>query len=130
MRSAREINDAKPHYVVNRVKQHAVRFTKPVVACLGLSYKADIDDLRESPAVDIVADLANQGVGEILVAEPHVRQLPPSLASLPGVEFCPFSTAIQRADIVVLLVAHRQFRHIDRRLLMEKIIIDTRGMWR
>jgi UDP-N-acetyl-D-mannosaminuronic acid dehydrogenase len=130
MRSAREINDAKPHYIVNRVKQHALRFTKPVIACLGLSYKADIDDLRESPAVDIVGELVREGVGKILVAEPHIRQLPRSLESISGLELCPFPTAIERADIVVLLVGHRQFRHIDRRLLMEKIIIDTRGMWR
>jgi UDP-N-acetyl-D-mannosaminuronic acid dehydrogenase len=128
--TARQINDCKPHYVVDRVIQRAHRFTNPVIACLGLSYKADIDDFRESPALDIVQELATRNTAQILVSEPHINHLPESLSALPNVELCPFATAVQRSDIVVLLVGHRQFRQIDRRLLMEKIIIDTRGVWR
>jgi UDP-N-acetyl-D-mannosaminuronic acid dehydrogenase len=130
IRTAREINDAKPHYIVDHVAQLASRFSKPVVACLGLSYKPDIDDLRESPAIDIVTELASRNIGQLMVCEPHVSELPAGLASFGNVELCSFAAAIQRADIIVLLVNHRHFRHVDRRLLLEKIVVDTRGMWR
>jgi UDP-N-acetyl-D-mannosaminuronic acid dehydrogenase len=130
IRTAREINDAKPHYIVEHVAQLASRFSNPVIACLGLSYKPDIDDLRESPAVDIVVELASRNVGQLLVCEPHISELPAALASFGTVELCAFVGTVQRADIIVLLVNHRHFRHVDRRLLLEKIVVDTRGMWR
>ena len=101
-----------------------------MIACLGLSYKADIDDLRESPAVEIVRELAQENVGTILLVEPHIKQLPPVLAALPNARLTPFSEALPDADIILLLVNHRQFKNIDRRLLMEKVVIDTRGLWR
>ena len=128
--TARKVNDEKPHHVIHRVEEHAKRFSKPVIACLGLAYKPDIDDLRESPSMEIAEHLAQKQLGELLIVEPHVTALPKSLAKYPGVEFVSFQTAVQRADIVLLLVNHRQFRNVDRRLLMEKIVIDTRGMWR
>jgi UDP-N-acetyl-D-mannosaminuronic acid dehydrogenase len=130
IRTAREVNDDKPGYIVRRVQELSSRFTQPVIACLGLSYKPDIDDLRESPAMDIVAHLAESNAGKLLVVEPHVRQLPAQLSNYADVEFTTFQSALQRADIIVLLVNHRQFRNVDRRLLMEKIIVDTRGLWR
>jgi UDP-N-acetyl-D-mannosaminuronic acid dehydrogenase len=130
MRLAREINNSKPHHVVCHVRERARRFSQPVIACLGLSYKPDIDDLRESPAVDIVHLLASEKVGELLVVEPHVKALPGALRDLPGTQLTNLETALSRADIVLLLVNHKQFRNVDRRLLMEKVVIDTRGLWR
>ncbi len=130
MRTAREVNDGKPHQVVAKVTGLAARFSDPVIACLGLSYKADIDDLRESPAVLIVGELARRGAGRLLVVEPHVRQLPEALANYPGLELAGLAEALQRADILVLLVNHRAFSQVDRRVLMEKVVVDTRGLWR
>jgi UDP-N-acetyl-D-mannosaminuronic acid dehydrogenase len=130
IRLAREINNSKPHYIVSRVKERAQRFSQPVIACLGLSYKPDIDDLRESPAVEIVHMLSEARIGSLVVVEPHVKTLPASLKDLPGVELVDLNTALTRSDIVVLLVNHKQFKNVDRRLLMEKVVIDTRGMWR
>ncbi len=130
MRTAREVNDLKPRYVVRHVRERSARFTNPVIACLGLSFKADIDDLRESPAVDIVKELAEEKTGELLVVEPHIRALPSVLAGCDHVALACTEDAIARADIVLLLVNHRRFRNIDRRLLLEKVVIDTRGMWR
>jgi UDP-N-acetyl-D-mannosaminuronic acid dehydrogenase len=130
IRTAREINDAKPHRVVTKVKERAARFSNPVIACLGLSYKADIDDLRESPAVDIVQELAKERIGTLLVVEPHVKGLPDALQSLSGVVSANLDDAVERADIILLLVNHRSFKNIDRRILMEKAVIDTRGLWR
>lgn len=51
IRTAREVNDSKPHYVIDKVKSAAAKFKNPKIACLGLAFKADIDDLRESPSV-------------------------------------------------------------------------------
>ncbi|WP_199226789.1 UDP-N-acetyl-D-mannosamine dehydrogenase [Opitutus sp. ER46] len=129
IRTAREVNDDKPHRVVDRVKACAGRFKQPVIACLGLAFKADIDDLRESPAVDIVAHLAQQKVGRILAVEPHVRALPKSLEGK-GVELTPLDTAVSQADIVLVLVNHREFVQFNRRKLEGKAVIDTRGLWR
>ncbi len=130
IRTAREINDAKPRQVVCKVKQRAARFSAPVIACLGLAYKADIDDLRESPAVEIVRELAGERAGTILVVEPHIKELPVALRGLPDLTLASLGEACDKADIILLLVNHRQFKGVDRRLLMEKVVIDTRGLWR
>ncbi|MBE0447656.1 MAG: UDP-N-acetyl-D-mannosamine dehydrogenase [Actinobacteria bacterium] len=129
IRTARDVNDSKPYHVVSRVKEKAIRFKEPIIACLGLSFKADIDDLRESPAVEIVQDLAADNVGKILVVEPHIEKLPDSLAGLAGIELAGVDDALQHADIVLLLADHRIFKEIDRNVIKEKIVIDTRGMW-
>lgn len=130
MRTAREVNDQKPHAVVEKVKVAAARLRKPVIACLGLSYKANIDDLRESPALHIVEALAREEAGELIVVEPHLRRLPDSLIQFPQLRAADVQTAIRAADIVVCLVDHRQFKRVDRELLKIKIVIDTCGMWR
>jgi UDP-N-acetyl-D-mannosaminuronic acid dehydrogenase len=130
IRAAREVNDGKPDVVVAKVRQAAKRLREPVIACLGLSYKPDIDDLRESPALDIVAHLGKENVGKLLVVEPNVKTLPASLKNLPDVELAELRDAINKADIVLGLVSHRQFKRVDRELLKPKIIIDTCGTWR
>jgi len=112
------------------VKTAAARLRSPIIACLGLSYKADIDDLRESPALHIVERLAREKVGELLVVEPNVKQLPATLAKAKDVKLVELREALSTADIVLLLVDHRQFRRVDRDLLKPKITIDTRGVWR
>ena len=128
IRAAREINDAKPHYVIDKVKSRAKALVDPVIACLGLSYKANVDDLRESPAVEIVKELAEARVGKIMAVEPHVSTLPAALRNL-DVELMDFDIALDRANLVVLLVDHMAFSYVDRDLLKDKIVIDTRGMW-
>ncbi len=131
IRTAREINDHKPHHVAAQVIAKTARFRDPSVACLGLSYKANIDDLRESPAVDIVSDIAVALPGlEIRVAEPFVDRLPDQLASRPNVSLHPVVDAVEKADIVVLLVDHDLFRGLSRYRLAGKVVYDTRGIWR
>ncbi|MEO6709840.1 MAG: UDP-N-acetyl-D-mannosamine dehydrogenase [Planctomycetota bacterium] len=122
IRSAREVNDRKPHWVVERVIACASQVRKPVIACLGLTFKADVDDLRESPAVDIVRELAAQGVGELLVVEPH-------LESHPEFQLVALEEAVRRANIVLVLVDHKRFKRLRRELLNEKLLIDTRGVF-
>lgn len=126
IRTAREVNDYKPHHVVETVMRSAERFKAPVIACLGLTFKADIDDLRESPAVEIVQALAQRQAGTVLAVEPNIKALPPSLVG--EVELTGLDNAISRADIVVILVDHRSFKALDPSRLYARILIDTRGM--
>ncbi len=128
IRTAREINDAKPGYVCGRVRERAAALKQPIIACLGLSYKKDVDDLRESPAVEIVRRLAEARVGELLVVEPHISTLPRELAEF-DLRLCDFDDALERANLVLLLVDHMSFLQVDRNLLKDKFVIDTRGAW-
>ena len=130
IRTARQVNDARPAEIVGKVMNAAARLLKPRIACLGLSYKADIDDMRESPAVKIVRLLAEKTPGEILVVEPHSERMPAELVGLPRIHGITLDAALDQADIVVLLVDHRVFRAIDRTRLANKVVIDTRGLWR
>ncbi|MEN9633908.1 MAG: hypothetical protein RL077_2312 [Verrucomicrobiota bacterium] len=130
IRTAREVNDAKPHHVVARVRAAAAKLNQPVIACLGLAFKADIDDLRESPAMEITLEIAKSGAGEVLAVEPHVTARPKALVDVESVALVSLDEALRRADIVVLLVNHRQFLAVDRARLDGKIVIDTRGVWR
>ncbi|MEN6328517.1 MAG: UDP-N-acetyl-D-mannosamine dehydrogenase [Syntrophomonas sp.] len=130
IRTAREINDSKPDFVLEKVCCKASRFKEPVIACLGLSFKADIDDLRESPALEIVKKIAEKELGRILVVEPHIKSLPERLREHPGIELVDLGRALQEADLIVLLVNHRVFADVNREVLKEKVIIDTRGIWK
>jgi len=121
IRVAREVNDSKPEWVIAKVKTAANKFKKPVVGCLGLAFKADVDDLRESPALEIVHKLKHERVGELLVAEPN-------LTKHPEFELLPYEEVVTRSDIVLLLVDHKQFRKLKAVDLKEKILIDTRGI--
>lgn len=129
IRTAREVNDGKPHHVVGQVNALAARFRDPVIACLGLAFKADVDDLRESPAVEIVHELAMKKTGRLLIVEPHTQALPKQLDGL-GLTLQPLDAAVAAADIVLLLVNHREFVRMDRTLLAGKALLDTRGVWR
>ena len=128
IRQARHVNDAKPDFVCGKVRARAAELRQPVIACLGLSYKKDVDDLRESPAVEIVRKLAEQKVGELLVVEPYVSALPPELAAH-GLQLHDFDEALDRANLVLLLVDHMGFLEVDRDRLKDKFVIDTRGVW-
>jgi UDP-N-acetyl-D-mannosaminuronic acid dehydrogenase len=126
---ARQVNDSKPGFVVNKVLKVADKFKKPIIACLGLAFKADIDDLRESPAMEIVKHLAQKCFGQILVVEPFIERLPDSFPD-GSAQLVSFNEALDRADIIVLLVDHKQFKAVDRERLQQKIVIDTKGCWR
>ncbi|MBU6383443.1 MAG: UDP-N-acetyl-D-mannosamine dehydrogenase [Verrucomicrobia bacterium] len=127
IKTAREVNDSKPHYVLSQVKDKLKNIKNPTVACLGLSFKADIDDIRESPALEIVEHLAKEKM-HLLVVEPHLEKLPKSLC-LPHVKMTRLDEAVRAADLVVLLVNHRKFAELDRSFLQGKLILDTRGVF-
>ncbi len=130
IRAAREVNDGKPSHVARQVREVLRKSREKTVACLGLAFKADIDDLRESPAVEVVKRLAADRKLRILAVEPNVTSLPKELARFPHVTLCGCAEALRSSSTVVLLVNHRDFASLDRNLLKGKRIIDTRGVWR
>lgn len=119
--TAREVNDYKPEWIIKKVRCSADKFKRPVIGCLGLAFKADIDDLRESPSVGIVRQLLKENVGEIIISEPN-------LSRHDEFELLPHEQVIARSDIVLLLVDHKEFRNLTAADMKEKILIDTRGV--
>jgi UDP-N-acetyl-D-mannosaminuronic acid dehydrogenase len=130
IRTARMVNDSKPYFVIEKIKEATKNLQNPTIACLGLAFKANVDDLRESPAVKIVKELSAIYDQTIYVAEPHIEELPKDLLEL-NVQFVKTEDAIEKADVVVLLVDHDYFKVIDWTEILyreNKILIDTRGM--
>lgn len=118
IRTAREVNDAKPEWVIDQVKIKIAEFLQAnpsktiqdvTVACYGLAFKPDIDDLRESPALEITKQLAEQGLN-ILAIEPNIDELPIGLQGL--VQLVSVEDA-NVADIKVILVSHKQFKDLE-----------------
>ncbi|MFC6439602.1 UDP-N-acetyl-D-mannosamine dehydrogenase [Bowmanella sp. JS7-9] len=128
IRTAREINDGKPDYVIQQVSKAADEFKRPVIACLGLAFKADIDDLRESPALDITAKLADMNIGEILAVEPNIHELPPKLLDK-AISLVSLKDALDKANVLVVLVDHKQFKAMTSADINSKVVVDTRGLF-
>jgi len=128
-RTAREVNDAKPDWVVSQVTEEAARLREPVIACLGLAYKPDVDDLRESPAVRIAETLDNVKIGQILAVEPYCEALPQSLEDA-GVTAVTLDETMERADLLVAFVPHRPFRQLNASQVQKKMIVDACGLLR
>lgn len=131
LKMARNVNDKKPHEVVTFVKSLVDEFIlankRPCkVAVLGLTYKPNIDDLRESPALEIAHFLEKDQAIVLMVADPNVsrKNLPNELQG----KFFTYEHAIESADIVLLLVAHDQFKDINWNLLLDKKLIDFSGL--
>lgn len=128
IRTARMVNDSKPDFVIEKIKEATKSLQNPTIACLGLAFKANVDDLRESPAVKIVKELSAIYDQTIYVAEPHIEELPKDLLEL-NVRLVKTEDAIEKADVVVLLVDHDYFKIVDKESLLNKIIVDTRGLF-
>lgn len=130
IRTAREINDAKPEWVLAKVHQAVAEHvgttdTPARIACFGLSFKPNIDDLRESPALDIATRLAELYPGQVDIVEPFVTELPDALRN--GASLKRQAEALDACDVVVLLVDHDDFKTMP--APSGKRIIDTRGIW-
>ena len=130
IRVAREVNDAKPSHVATRVRAALAGRRSATIACLGIAFKPDVDDLRGSPALEIVANLASDSEVSVLVVDPFVSALPLHLSDFSNVELVELDNALGRADVVALLVSHHSFRAICRARLADKTIVDATGAWR
>jgi UDP-N-acetyl-D-mannosaminuronic acid dehydrogenase len=137
IRAAREVNDGKPTWVIEKVKlaiadhlmAHPDKTIRDVsVACLGLAFKPDIDDLRESPSAAIAQRLANEHPGAVYAVEPNIHALPAHWST--GLVLKPMDEALDRADIVVILVDHKAFKHMDPTAWSGKLCIDCKGLLR
>lgn len=136
IRAAREVNDGKPHWVVEKTKLAVAecltatgkRAQDVKVACLGLAFKPDIDDLRESPAMEITQLIADWHAGQVLAVEPNVHELPQKLHG--KVELVSTEQALAEADVLVLLVDHQQFKAILSEQVTQNWVVDTKGVWR
>jgi len=130
--TARKVNDAKPQWVINKVKLAIADFLQAnptktakdvTVACYGLAFKPDIDDLRESPALRITKQIAALHSGSVIAIEPNIKELPVNITTF---ELSTFNNAKVNADIHLLLVDHKEFKNTD---LKVEYLIDTKGIW-
>ena len=130
--TARKVNDAKPTWVIEKVKIMIANFLQEnpqrtakdvIIACYGLAFKSDIDDLRESPALRITQQLANLHHGRTLGVEPNIDKLPKDIVNI---ELVNFELAVEKADINLMLVSHKEFKSKNLNL---KYLVDTTGLW-
>lgn len=133
IRIAREVNDSKPEWVLNKVKLAVAEFLQAnpektardvTIACFGLAFKPDIDDLRESPALAITQQIVASHPGPVLAVEPNIEELPGKLAG--KLNLASIETAQAEADVIVLLVDHKEFKGAPP---LDNLKIDTRGIW-
>ena len=133
IRTAREVNDAKPKWVIDRVKLTLAEYLQNnkdkavqdiTIACYGLAFKANIDDLRESPALMIASEIINFHSGETVLVEPNLDD---NAIVLHNQALTKFEKAIVCADIHVLLVDHNEFKDMT---VPSPYVIDTRGVWK
>ncbi|MCW8856782.1 MAG: UDP-N-acetyl-D-mannosamine dehydrogenase [Kangiella sp.] len=132
MKVARDVNDSKPKWVVDKVKKAIADFlldnpnktAKDItIACYGITFKPDIDDLRESPALDIAKQLVGLNKGQTFIVEPNIKELPESICTAKLVDL---NGALEKADIHLMLVDHKPFKLITKKI---KNLIDTKGIW-
>lgn len=130
IKTAREVNDSKPLWVVDKVVGSVADLPLDhEVAVFGLAFKANIDDLRESPAVEIAHALSRRLENRrINIVEPHVDALPKALADQPNVELVDADEALTRSAVVALLVDHEPFKQLAHQM-SGKRVIDTRGLF-
>jgi len=136
IRVAREVNDSKPYWVLEKVKVAVAEFLQKnpsktakdvTIACFGLAFKPDIDDLRESPALEIAETITQIHPGKTLCVEPNIEKLPAKLAE--HLTLVSVQQAVNEASILVLLVDHKIFKDIDPGELIGKKLVDTKGIW-
>jgi UDP-N-acetyl-D-mannosaminuronic acid dehydrogenase len=128
MRVSREVNDGKTEAVFNQADELIGERPYANIACCGLAFKANVDDLRESPALKVALKLAQKYGSRLKVVEPNVRQLPPELARY-GVELIGIDDAVRSCEIAIVLVSHDEFKMIPISERRHLEVIDTCGIW-
>ncbi len=127
IRTAREVNDFKAVYSERRIRALLDAVPNGRVALLGLAFKPDIDDFRESPAMEIALSLAKTRGQRIMLVEPYADELPAGFAGT-GAQLASLDEALASAEVIVVLVDHTAFKHLTPADFAGKLVYDTRGM--
>jgi UDP-N-acetyl-D-mannosaminuronic acid dehydrogenase len=132
IKQARVVNDAKPDFIITKVNEAIKSLDKEVselsISCLGLSFKPNIDDLRESPALQVATEISNIGFDYQYLVEPNINYLPDEFLNK-NCSLEQLDLSIEKSDIILVLVDHEEFRVLDKKKLLGKLIIDTKGIW-
>src|SRR6202012_546194 len=128
IRTSREVKDSKIDWTVLRSTALIEEHPYAAVACCGLAFKANVDDLRESPALEVAHKLASKFGARIKIVEPYINKLPQEIAEL-GAVLTDLDEAIRTCEIAVVLVDHDQFKMIPIGVRRHLAVVDTRGIW-
>jgi UDP-N-acetyl-D-mannosaminuronic acid dehydrogenase len=128
IRTAREVNDGKSAYVIAEAAKLIEAHPGERVALLGLAFKANVDDFRESPALAVAAALTAKFGERIAIVEPHASELPAELAGT-GATLTDIDSALMACDVMIVLVDHDIFKSVPPEERADKIVYDTRGIW-
>ncbi len=129
IRTARQVNDEKLQHTLARACRLLDAQPNAAAACFGLTFKANVDDIRESPALAIATELARRYGNRILIVEPNLGKMPPALAET-GARFVPLAEALAQCELGILLVDHDEFRAVPAEARARMTVLDTRGLWR
>jgi UDP-N-acetyl-D-mannosaminuronic acid dehydrogenase len=128
IRTAREVNDGKVAHSIARAEALIARLPGAPIACLGLAFKANIDDFRESPALKVAQAIAERHGPRVRIVEPYAPALPPALAAT-GATLTDIDSAIESCPIFIVLVDHDLFKSVPLDERAGKLVYDTRGIW-
>ncbi|MBN8816714.1 MAG: UDP-N-acetyl-D-mannosamine dehydrogenase [Sphingomonas sp.] len=128
IRTAREVNDGKTDHVIANASAMIEAMPGVAVACLGLAFKANIDDFRESPALKVAVALADRFGSQVRIVEPYAATLPPALDGT-GATLVDIDTAIATCGAMIVLVDHDVFKSVPLEERTDKVVLDTRGIW-
>lgn len=130
IQAARQTNGRKTEWVLDRIRETASRFENPAIACLGLAYKPNVNDLRESPAVTIAAALCSMKDSEIWIVEPNIDRLGLPFTAFSNCRLVSLEEALKEAKVVALLTRHREFEGIEARIPDGAVFVDPNGIVR
>lgn len=136
IRTAREVNDSKPHWILDKVDLAVASVVsmsgRPAgdlkIGCFGLAFKPDIDDLRESPALEIALSLAKKYPAQVVAVEPNIEEVPSNKESV-SYSLVGLEDAVEKCDVLVMLVDHHEFKQFKPALRKEQVLVDARGVW-
>jgi UDP-N-acetyl-D-mannosaminuronic acid dehydrogenase len=128
VKTSRQINDGKTDWTIQRAIALIDEHPYAKIACLGLAFKANVDDLRESPALKVASQLANKYGSRIQIVEPNIRGMPPEFTRC-GAELTDLDEAIRTCDIAIILVDHDQFKLVPLAERRHMAVLDTKGIW-